>query len=190
VITLLVYSLPQVEVNFYRDPGMISVGMPNTLPLQVTNLGKKSSVLGNMKVTSPDADITNNVALVGALDPGGYFTLDSMVVPNQEGKLELDITIDYTDDFNQSRQITQTLTVDVSPAAEITPELQPGDGKGSIPGTDVTLQPTTESFWSKVGRFLKGLFGLDSGLPQPVLPSGSHGTPTESPAPVNVGPKG
>lgn len=41
IITLLVYSLPQVEVSFYRDPGMFSAGMENMLPLQVTNLGKR-----------------------------------------------------------------------------------------------------------------------------------------------------
>jgi hypothetical protein len=46
VITLLVYSLPQVDVNFYRDAGEFSVGTMGVLPLQVTNLGKKSSVLG------------------------------------------------------------------------------------------------------------------------------------------------
>ena len=55
VITLLVYSLPQVEISFYRAPGDFTVGMPGTLPIQVTNLGKKTNVLGNMKVTVENA---------------------------------------------------------------------------------------------------------------------------------------
>ena len=85
VITLLVYALPQVEISYYRDPGIFNAGMMTVLPLQVTNLGKKSYVLGNMKVTAENADVTNNVALVGALDPGGYFTLDTNFMPYNEG---------------------------------------------------------------------------------------------------------
>ena len=182
VITLLVYSLPNVEVNFYRDPGQLTAGMPNTLPLQVTNLGKKAFVLGNMKVTSPDAEITNNVALVGSLDPGGYFTLDSEVIPSQEGTLTINIEVLYTDDFNQQRQVTQTLTVQVMPQPVITPEATPEGGASNSPSAD--------SFWSKVGRFFKGLFGLDSGVQQPV-DSGGEVTPSEVPIQIqDGGPKG
>ena len=113
VITLLVYKLPQVEVNFYRYPGIFFAGQMGQLPLQVTNLGRSLAVLGNMKVTAENAEVTNNVALVGALDAGGYFTLDPNLVPYQPGPLELKITVNYTDDFNQPRSIEQTLTIDV-----------------------------------------------------------------------------
>ncbi len=47
-ITLLVLSLPQVEVGFYRSPDPFYAQSPGTLPLQVTNLGRKQVVLGNM----------------------------------------------------------------------------------------------------------------------------------------------
>ena len=50
----------------------------------------------------------NDVLLVGALEPGGYYTLDTEITPMQEGPLELVITINYTDDFNQPRLVTQT----------------------------------------------------------------------------------
>ncbi|PKN97684.1 MAG: hypothetical protein CVU42_15450 [Chloroflexi bacterium HGW-Chloroflexi-4] len=161
VITLLVYQLPQVEVSFYRDPGMMTAGMPNVLPLQVTNLGKKSTVLGNMTVTANGVDVMNNTALVGALDPGGYFTLDSEVMPFAEGPLEIKVTINYTDDFNTTREFVQTLNVDVMPEPVFTPD--PNMGPDGMP----IDQPVTETFWSKIGRFFKGLFGLGSGEKQP-----------------------
>lgn len=184
VITLLVYSLPQVEISFYMDPGMLTAGMPGMLPLQVTNLGKKTSVLGNMKVTSTGGDITNNVALVGALDPGGYFTLDSEIFPYAEGPVEILVTINYTDDFNQPREISQNLILEAMPEMIFTPE--PGMGEDGMP-----LEPVAETFWSKVLRFFKGLLGLDSAVKEPVGPGGFEEKPIEEPAgPVISGPKG
>ena len=180
VITLLVYSLPQVEINFYRDPGVLMAGTTNILPLQVTNLGKKTCVLGNMKVTSPEAEITNNVSLVGALDPGGYYTLDAEVIPSQEGMINIEVTINYTDDFNQPREIKQSIPVGVMPEIVITPDpmLESGMPPESAP----------ETFWSKVGRFFKGLLGLDSAVPQPAVMPGIDEIPTEKEMPVIVVP--
>ncbi|PKN88967.1 MAG: hypothetical protein CVU45_07565, partial [Chloroflexi bacterium HGW-Chloroflexi-7] len=185
VITLLVYQLPQVEVSFYRDPGMMTAGMPNVLPLQVTNLGKKSTVLGNMTVTADGVDVTNNTALVGALDPGGYFTLDSEIMPFAEGPLEIKVTITYTDDFNQPREVVQTLNVEVMPEPVFTPD--PMMGEDGMP----IDQPVTETFWSKVGRFFKGLFGLDSGVNEPAGGDFSTGEKPVEPGGVIIsGPKG
>lgn len=185
VITLLVYQLPQVEVSFYRDPGMITAGMPNVLPLQVTNLGKKSTVLGNMTVTADGVDVTNNTALVGALDPGGYFTLDSEIMPFAEGPLEIKVTITYTDDFNQAREVVQTLTVEIMPEPVFTPD--PMMGEDGMP----IDQPVTETFWSKIGRFFKGLFGLDSGVNEPAGGDFSTGEKPVEPGGVIIsGPKG
>ena len=53
VITLLVYSLPTVDVSFYRPPDPFFVGQPGALPIQVVNLGKRLAVLGNMKIEQP-----------------------------------------------------------------------------------------------------------------------------------------
>lgn len=186
VITLLIYQLPSVEVNFYRDPGPIYAGQMATLPLQVVNLGRKQAVLGNMTVTATGAEVQNNTTLVGPLDPGGFFTLDAMLIPPQPGPLELNVAINYTDDFNQSRQINQTITLNVLEGAPLGPE---GPGMEGTPGTEGpgVLPAAEETFWQKVLRFLKGLIGLDSAPPQPeAFPGGMEGLPTEGPvnAPV------
>ncbi len=186
IITLLVYSLPQVEVSFYRDAGMFTAGMENMLPLQVTNLGKKTYVLGNMKVTAENADLFNNVLLIGALDPGGYYTLDASLMPYQEGPLELKVVINYTDDFNQPRFIEQVIPIEIQPAMEVPPDM----GEGGMPDGEGIIEPTPETFWQKVARFFKGLFGLDSGIKQPVEQFPVEEIPSEEFIPVPAIPKG
>lgn len=179
VITLLVYSLPIIDVSFYQPPGTLIAGQPNLLPLQVVNLGKKSAVLGNIKVESPGGMIENGQSLVGSLEIGGYYTLDAMIYPDTPGSLELQITIDYTDDFNQARSITKTLTMEVMEMAE-EPTIDPTSPDGSpleIPATG------EETIWQKIWRFIMGMFGLDSAAPVEQLapPNGEFPVPDNGP---------
>jgi hypothetical protein len=167
VITLLVFSPPVVEVNFYRDPGPIFAGQPNQLPLQVVNLGRKPAVLGNMTVRGDGAELSQNTILVGALDTGGYYTLDAMLIPFQPGPLDLLVTIDYTDDFNVPQVITKTISVDVQEMIMPEPVYpEPGMEGGGMNGFPV--EPAgPETFLQKIWRFVRGLIGLDSGQPAP-----------------------
>lgn len=185
VITLLVYMLPQVEVNYYRDPGVFYANTMSVLPLQVTNLGKKNYVLGNMKVTAENAEVSNNVSLVGSLDPGGYYTLDVNLMPYQEGTLNIEVSINYTDDFNQPRFITQTLQIEVLPAMDMGPDGTITPGENGSPVIDGVV-PQPETFIQKVWRFVKGLLGLDSGV-KDTSPAATE-IPQES-KPI-IGPKG
>jgi hypothetical protein len=164
VITLLVYRLPSLQVDFSMEPGQFFANQPNILPLQIVNLGKQTVILGNMVVAASDAQLENNVALVGAIEPGFYFTLDSMITPYQAGPLEILVSVNFTDDFNQARVIETTLTVDVieMEMGEFEPgeeQYPPGDGPD---GWD--FPPAEETFWQKIIRVLKGLIGLDSGI--------------------------
>lgn len=177
VITLLVIRIPALEVGFYQDPGPIFTNQPNNLPLQVMNLGKQSVVLGNMTVTAPEATVENNKALVGPIEAGFYFTLDAMLMPLNPGSQDVLISISYTDDFNQPRVFETTLTVDVQdggmfPEEPGYPNGDPGfpDDGGFPP--DMDPFPVTETFWQKVGRFFRGLFGLGSEVNTPDWESG------------------
>lgn len=164
VITLLVYSLPNLDVSFYSPPGTLFTGQPGALPMQVVNLGKRTAVLGNMKIEAANGTVDPATTLVGSLDPGGYFTFDSTLFPETAGSLELKITIDYTDDFNQSRTVERTVTVEVEEAF-VEPVLEPGmEGGGEFP-----IQPE-ETFAQKAWRFVLGLFGLDSAPPAEETP--------------------
>jgi len=172
VITLLVYRLPQLEINFYQETSSFFIGQPNTLPLQVVNLGRNTVVLGNMRVSSASGQFTNNSILVGSLDPGGYFTLDANYIPGLTGPVDLMVSIDYTNDFNQPQVITKTLTVDVIEQPIIEPPVDGGQNGGPI-----VTPPVEETFLQKVWRFVLGLLGLDSSLPTS-QPSGNQ--PTEA----------
>lgn len=193
VVTLLVYSLPQLEVNFYRDPGPLFTGQPNVLPLQVVNIGRKSAVLGTMKVSGEGAQFSNSEVLVGPLDVGGYYTLDATAIPDLPGPLRLDISISYSDDFGQTRVFTDTLDVQVEEM--MSPEGMPGEG--GIEGGGEPFPPAQpETFLQKIWRFVLGLLGLNSGAPseQPLpgeLPPGEFPPGGEVPVPVQgAGPKG
>jgi hypothetical protein len=122
-------------------------------------------------VTSENADLTENSILIGSLEAGGYFTMDAMAMPYQEGELELLVSVSYTDDFNQSRKVEQTLSVMVDPMPVFEPN--PGDMGEPMPPIE---QP--ETFLQKVWRFIKGLLGLGSGKTQPTqnlpMPGENH----------------
>ncbi len=192
VVTLLVYQIPQVDVNFYRQPDPLFAGQQGVLPVQVVNLGRKAVVLGSMTLSGSGAQYTNNTILVGALDVGGYFTLDAFAMPDAPGTLEIMVTIDYTDDFNQPQLITDTLSIDVQEM--FIPEPLPGEGGVEGPEGPGPVEP--ETFWQKVVRFIKGLIGLNSSVPTPVpgemppLEAPSEEIPPAGPAVVPAPPKG
>ncbi|MEW5829767.1 MAG: hypothetical protein AB1846_12815 [Chloroflexota bacterium] len=183
VITLLVYSLPNVDVSFYRPPDPLLAGQPGSLPLQIVNIGRKSAILGNMRVEAEGASLENAQTLVGILEPGGFFTLDPTVFPEAPGTLELTVTVDYTDDFNQPRSITKHLSVDVM---DVPVEPFPPEG-GEIPVDGVPSEP--ETFWQKLWRFVLGLLGLDSAAPS-VEPVPGETVPETEPPVIIPGGKG
>jgi hypothetical protein len=161
VITLLVYTLPNVDINFYRDPGPLFTFQPNMLPIQMNNLGRKSTVFGNLRVSASSGILENNVILIGALEAGGYYTLDAIFIPEIPGPTELTFTVDYTDDFNMARQITRTLIVEVIDIPPPEENFPPDGGEGGFPPPQAE-----ETFWQKIWRFILGLLGLGSGKPQ------------------------
>jgi len=172
VITLLVYSLPNVDVSFYRTPDPFFVGQPGMLPIQVVNLGKRLSVLGNIRVETENGSIENGTSLVGSLDAGGYYTLDAMLFPDQSGTVTLDVTIDYLDDFNQPRTLTRTIDVEVGEEF-IDPSMDPtlnGGGGGEFVDGGFPPVVQEETTFQKIWRFILGLFGLDSSGPSTTGP--------------------
>lgn len=177
VITLLVYRLPLVDINFYQELPPLFTGQMNTLPLQVVNLGRNSVVLGTMHVNANTGQFSNNSILVGTLESGGYFTLDAMFMPEQPGPVDLLLTIDYTNDFNQSQVITKTITVDAIEQPIFEPPIDNGTNGGEV----TPVQP--ETFMQKVWRFILGLIGLDSGISSTQSPG--NNIPLETKVPEN-----
>ncbi|MCB9419016.1 MAG: IPT/TIG domain-containing protein [Ardenticatenaceae bacterium] len=166
VITLLVYQRPALDINFYMPPAPFFVGQPGQLPLQVVNSGRNTAVLGTLSVTAGSAMLENASIFVGTLEPGGFFPLDATLYPDLAGSLDLLISVSYTDDFNQPQVVTQTLTVDVMDA----PVFEPGMEEGGLEPPPVA-EPQPETTWQKIKRFLLGLIGLSSGVPETAVNS-------------------
>jgi len=185
VITLLVFSLPNVEIGFYQPVTDLYTNQSNLLPLQVINMGRKTAILGNMTVTSKAGTVENSQAFVGSLEPGGYFTLDVTLTPAMAGEAEVLVTIHYTDDFNTARSVTKTMTVNVV-EMQVDPSLDPNNPNFNNGGNEV-MQP--ETTWQKIVRFVLGLFGLDSSAPaggsSPIQVEPT--TPQIKPVPYNGG---
>lgn len=159
VITLLVYSLPNLDISFYRPLDMFFAGQPGSLPIQIVNLGKRTAVLGNITVMADSGMVENGTSLIGSLDAGGYFTLDAMLFPETPGPVKLTFVIEYTDDFNQERTIEKTLDVNVEEGSfEPTPDPNMPMDPGFMPVAE-------ETFLQKAWRFVLGLLGLDSAPP-------------------------
>ena len=95
------------------------------------------------------------------------------------------MTVDYLDDFSQPQRITQMLTVEVGEPMEVIEGPEGGGGGGGGGIVDEPLPQEPESFWDKVVRFFKGLFGLDSGPEVPAVePSMPQGLGPSKPVPA------
>ncbi|WKZ49104.1 MAG: IPT/TIG domain-containing protein [Anaerolineales bacterium] len=181
VITLLVYSLPNLDISFYQPPGEFFTGQPGALPIQIVNVGKRLAVLGNVRVESEAGFVESGTGLVGSLDVGGFFTIDSMFTPDQPGTSQLKISIDYLDDFNQPRTFVKTLEVE---AIEQVIEEMPESPDGGI------AEPQPETIWQKIKRFILGILGLDSSPPADPEVVPLEGEAIEEAPPVKPGGKG
>lgn len=179
VISLLVFSQPILEISYYRPPDPLFAGQTGSLPIQLVNIGRNSAVLGNLEVTSENAELSNNEVLVGWLDPGNFYPLDALITPFEPGTLEVTVTVHFLDDFNQPREFTRTLSVEVMEGGE-------GGGGGGgegFPGGEFPIEPepaAPESFLQKVWRVVLGLLGLDSAPSQPSF-TGEPGVIEEAP---------
>lgn len=176
IITLLVHTLPQLDITFYRPvEGSIFMDMGGQLPVQITNLGKKSIVLGNVTASSQQGTLMDNTMFLGTIEPGGYQTFDPFFMPMQAGPAVIDLSISYTDDFNQVQTYQKSLEVYVEGAMP-TPEPFPMFDEQGNPvldeeGNPIMIDPMEpfpetqqpqkqESFFAKLWNALKAFFGI------------------------------
>jgi len=157
VINLLVEKQPQLQVNFYRPVNVGIVGEQLDLPVEVVNIGRSLLNVSTLAVTSPDMNLQNNTIYVGPLDGGTSGSLDALAFPTGSGTLDVIVTVNYLDDFNQPQIYEETLTVAVE-APFVPEELEAGAAGEAAQSTD----DGEESFMDLVWRFVKGMLGLGS----------------------------
>lgn len=159
VINLLVERPPLLQVNFYRDLNVGQVGQPLDLPVEVVNIGRSLINVSTLSVTSPNMQMENNSIYIGPLDGGTSGSLDAIGIPQEGGTLEVVVTVNYLDDFNQAQTYEETLAVEVQAPGEVTT----GTG-GAPPGAAAGGQEPDEEegFLGVLWRFIRGMLGLGS----------------------------
>jgi hypothetical protein len=150
LISLLVRRRPHLQIGFYRPVGMATVGVPLELPVEVTNIGRTLVNVSTLEMTSEQLEIQDGSLYLGPLDGGTSGSLEATGVAQEGGTAEVQVAVYYLDDFEQSRVVTKTLTVEVEEPV-VTPE--PGEGENQEEG---------QGFWDKLLRILRGLVGLGS----------------------------
>ncbi|MEM7331170.1 MAG: IPT/TIG domain-containing protein [Chloroflexota bacterium] len=159
VINLLVEKPPQFQVNYYRPVNRGFVGEPLDLPIEVVNIGRSLINVSTIAVTSPEMQMENNTVFIGPLDGGTSGSLDALAFPESGGTLDVLVTVNYLDDFNQAQIYEETLTVEVD--APEAPEISE-DGEviefGELPSPEDEVVEERPFFL----RLLMGLLGLGS----------------------------
>jgi hypothetical protein len=154
-VTLTIRTTPQLKISFYEPPEDLQVGIAGFLPLQVTNMGYQTVLLGDLHLTANQGVLGSDTVSIGPLESGGSFTHDAEIIPDASGELDLHITVEYVDLFGDPQNMAQTLVVQVNDAFQAdggTTELQ------SDP--DIPVAPQSDSFLQKLWSFIRGLFGV------------------------------
>jgi len=155
-ITLIIHTTPQLKISFYENPGELRVGESAVLPIQVTNMGYQTILLGDLHLSANKGILTGDSAFIGPLESGGSFTHDAEITPAAGGGLEIRVAVDYNDVYGNPQNITQTLTVSV--AGDGNP---PSSEENDTPVTVVEeAAPRAEGFWQKLVHFFRNLLGL------------------------------
>ncbi len=169
IITLLVYLVPSIQINFYEVPDSYNVSEQGTLPIQVVNLSSDDILLGDILVEVANAELSNYTTFVGTLESGGTFTMDTDITPREAGEIPVTVTLNYQDNFKGAETISDTLTITVEGQSFGGPG-QSGQMQGTMtaldgaqqPGSTRTQEQSNGGFWNTVLRFIRGMIGFDS----------------------------
>ena len=160
LISLLVRTVPQLQIGLYQPLPPIFVGQPFPIPLEVLNVGRDRANLTTVEITSADLELQQNSRFFGPLDPGTSDVLDALGIPRQAGRATATVVVRYMDDFNKPAELTHELVFEVQEGSSVGPP-EPtgpeGPGKPGLPGVEPP-RPTRPAWL----RALRGFLGLGS----------------------------
>jgi len=152
-VSLLVRRRPQFKVSFYRPLEYVVAGQPFVLPVELLSTSLARFTIPTLEITGEQLEfLGESSTYVGALDPGGSWTLDATAIAAAPGPAEVVVRVHYLDDLNQTQVISQSFIVEVA-----SPPDEPDPGS---PGEQPGEQPPTA--WEILLQVLKGLLGLGS----------------------------
>ncbi len=153
-MSLIVHRRVDLEPRFYREPDALRVGQTTAVELEIVNLGRSAVNITGITARSPQMDTRpTGQPFVGPLDANGAAPLDLDITPRAAGPAELEITVAYRDDFNQTQTRAWTLAFEAQDA--------PAPDSSAAPPTSAPPAPAP-TFWQRVGQIFRGLLGLGS----------------------------
>ena len=168
-ISLVINAQPLVQIGFFDQlPDLILVGDFFDLPVEVINIGTQQINISTISITSDRLDLTDASLYVGPLDGGTSASLVPTAEALQAGTVEITVTINYLDSFQQPQVVTEVLTVEVE---AIPLDALPDEGDESEPergglfgrprannGTDAAEEDL--SLGQRIWRGFLGFLGL------------------------------
>ncbi|MCA9906545.1 MAG: hypothetical protein KC547_21975, partial [Anaerolineae bacterium] len=155
--TLVVLRPPRLRLSLEASIGgpEYPVGQPSPVALTIINTGRQDVVLTIGEVTAENAEIVgDSESFIGTLRSGEDRTLETEIVPEEEGDVTLTFTLTYIDDFNQEQMIERSYTVT---AAVV--ELPPDE---FTPPPDFVPPPIEEPERDWLSRLVLAFMGLGS----------------------------
>ena len=136
----------RLRVISMSAPADAVVGEPFTVSAEVMNAGdaKVSSV--GLRLACDTAELEGAEVFLGNLEPGDGDVLETEATLTKTGTATITLTIEYLDEFGDTRETTKTVEVQASAAASETAEVVDEEGGGG--------------FFAAIGGFFRALFGL------------------------------
>lgn len=153
--SMVVVALPRLQLILPAPmPEEAYTGEPLPLSVTVKNVSGAIVRLVGYEVTATNSDIMEGATgVLSNLPVDDETSINAMVIPNVEGEVEITLTLRYMDDLNQTRELKEVYTVQITEA----PVFEPPPME-EIPVEETPAAPEPPS----LGRILLALLGLGS----------------------------
>ncbi len=147
---VLVTQLARLELTVFEFPDEVVAGESFDVLAEVMNTGevRAGGVVLSLAATGPGAvGIDAGRQTVGSLDAGDIDVVEAVVTPPGAGKVEIALTIAYSDALGTVHETEHTRTVTVT-ASDTTGDPDAGD------------EAEDRGFFGSIAAFFRALFGL------------------------------
>ena len=153
-LSLVVIAPPRLRINPQNPlPESVTAGEPVPLMLELANVGRRGIDLTDASVSALNGEVLEGTLIqLETLATDDDTTLNALIMPLEEGTLEVSVTIAYLNELGQSASIDLTYSAQVNPAPE--PIEEPFEPE------PIVVEPEPEVNW--FGRIVMALVGLGS----------------------------
>ncbi len=155
-VSLVVIAPVRLRINPPQPmPEFVNAGDVVPISLELVNYGKNSINLLSASFSATNAEVMDGAEIpLETLNADGDTSVSGMVMPLEEGEMDVTFTLNYLDDLNQPRTLELTFNAVVEAPIPII-----DDGGIDFPPI---IEPTPEPDNNWLGRAIMALLGLGS----------------------------